>query len=219
MDPDFWHARWHNNQIGFHLNQVNPYLVRYWSELDPQPESVVLVPLCGKSLDLVWLASQGYHVVGVEISPIAVESFFIEQKIDTVQQGEYRGFKVYSAEGLSLLNGDFFNLDSEFTEDVSLIYDRASMVALPESMRDQYAEKILELTRPGMRILLVTFEYDQEKMDGPPFSVHEAEVYRHYEQHFAIKKLASENILAESPRFAARGLDKLVESVFLLERR
>lgn len=82
MEPAFWQKRWADNQIGFHQAQVNPYLQKYWPRLQLAPASRVLVPLCGKSLDLAWLAGQGYRVLGVELSRQAVEGFFREHGLD-----------------------------------------------------------------------------------------------------------------------------------------
>ena len=96
MQPEFWHDRWDRNQIGFHLQEVNPYLTRWWPSLEVAQGSRVLVPLCGKSLDLSWLAAQGYEVLGVELTQTAVEQFFGEQKVmPTIRQ--HGAFKVYEA--------------------------------------------------------------------------------------------------------------------------
>ncbi len=82
MEPAFWHKRWADNQIGFHQGQVNSYLQTHWPALGLETGSRVLVPLCGKSLDLVWLAGQGYRVLGVELSRRAVEDFFREHGLE-----------------------------------------------------------------------------------------------------------------------------------------
>ena len=81
MQPEFWHDRWQRNQIGFHQEQVNPCLERLWPQLELPRGARVLVPLCGKSLDLSWLAASGFEVLGVELSQTAVEQFFSEQRV------------------------------------------------------------------------------------------------------------------------------------------
>lgn len=81
MQADFWHARWANNQIGFHLDEINPYLMRHLSRLRLQAGERILVPLCGKTLDLAWLAAQGLEVLGVELSEKAVSDFFEEHDL------------------------------------------------------------------------------------------------------------------------------------------
>jgi thiopurine S-methyltransferase len=93
MQPEFWHKKWASNQIGFHLPQVNPYLQRFWPDLNLSSHARVLVPLCGKSLDLLWLAGRGHRVLGIELSEKAVEGFFSEQQLQP-QISEHGVFKV-----------------------------------------------------------------------------------------------------------------------------
>ncbi len=81
MQHEFWHERWQQNQIGFHQQEVNPFLQGYWPSLKADPSDQVFVPLCGKSHDLLWLRAMGHHVVGVELSPLAVDSFFSENSL------------------------------------------------------------------------------------------------------------------------------------------
>ncbi|WP_267284273.1 hypothetical protein [Psychrobacter sp. Sarcosine-02u-2] len=81
MDSKFWQQRWQDGRIGFHKSDVNPQLIEYFSELAVPISGQVLVPLCGKSVDMVWLAHAGYDVVGVELVETAVQAFFVEQKV------------------------------------------------------------------------------------------------------------------------------------------
>src|SRR3546814_8142059 len=78
MDPDFWQQRWRDNRIGFHRDGVLPLLEKHWPSLGLATGSRVFVPLCGKSLDMAWLAARGHRVLGVELSPLAVGQFFDE---------------------------------------------------------------------------------------------------------------------------------------------
>ncbi|MGH8408361.1 MAG: thiopurine S-methyltransferase, partial [Pseudomonas sp.] len=138
MEPGFWHERWARNQTGFHLPEVNPYLLRHWPGLGVANGAQVLVPLCGKSLDLVWLASIGHRVIGVELSEKAVEEFFSEQEL--MPQVSQRGaFKVFQAGSIELWCGDFFALDAGAVVGCTALYDRAALIALPPLMREQYA--------------------------------------------------------------------------------
>ena len=215
MDIEFWKQRWQQDQIGFHLNSVNSHLLNHWLNLDLVPGSTVFVPLCGKSLDLVWLANQGHHVLGVECSEQAVKAFFSGNKLP-VQQAEYKGFHVYNSDRITILQGDFFDLDASLLEDVNAVYDRASLIALPESMRDQYARQLQDILPSAAQLVLITLMYDQSLMPGPPFSVSEDEVSRHYAHRYSISLLYQEDILLQEPRFGQQGLDYLTESVFLL---
>ncbi|HGF7176225.1 TPA: thiopurine S-methyltransferase [Vibrio cholerae] len=172
-DPEFWHNKWAANQIGFHLEDVNPLLIRFWSDLAPKRSEKVLVPLCGKSEDLIWLANQHDSVQGVELSQIAVRSFFTEHFYTPTVTRLNAQHELYQFDELTLFTGDFFTAP---VESVDLVYDRAALVALPQEMRAEYAQRVLQLLKPGGRILLVSMDYVQTELSGPPFSVPEAEI-------------------------------------------
>ena len=215
MDPDFWKQRWVEGQIGFHLDAVNPGLLKFWPEMAIQPGSVVFVPLCGKSMDLIWLANQGYSVLGVEVSSIAVEQFFNENKIN-FQQGSYSGFSVFTASNITLINSDYFDLTGELLEDCCSVYDRAALIALPEKMRFDYVDMLKKIISPGVKILLVTLEYDQHVMNGPPFSVSDQEVHELFSDWSEITLLHECDILPEQERFRKKGLSSLIERVYMI---
>ena len=215
MDEEFWKERWQANQIGFHQGQINPYLVAYWSRLGAHPGSRVFVPLCGKSLDLRWLQSQGHIVIGVEVSPIAVDNFFKEAGVDPTRR-QAGSFQRCSHGNIDLWCGNFFNLSKEDLEEVSAVFDRASLIAMPPAMRPDYARHLAGILPPSVPILLVTMEYPEGSMQGPPFSVSDAEVSHLFGEHYPIDKLHEEDILEQSPRFKAKGLKSLLEKAFLL---
>ncbi len=216
MDHDFWRQRWRDNLIGFHQTEVNPHLLRYGSRLDSHPQTAVLVPLCGKSLDMVWLA-QRRPVLGVELSVTAVEDFFREQVLPATRRRD-GAFDVYQANNLSLYCGDFFALQAPRSAPLGAVYDRAALIALPPAMRPAYAAKLGALAAPGARMLLVTLEYPQAQMDGPPFSVEAAEVEALFAADWRIESLQQESILEREVRFRQRGLSRLVEHVYLLQK-
>lgn len=218
MELGFWEQRWQENQIGFHLPDVNPYLIRHWADLNIIPGSEVFVPLCGKSRDMIWLASQSYKVIAIECSRLAVEAFFEENQLSYNLLKDQR-FNRYQSENITILQGDYFNLISEDLLNISAIYDRASLVALPESMRQQYADKLISITPEQASVMLITLEYDQAKMGGPPFSVTDPAVRKLYTSAFEIEKLQQLDILDEQPRFREKGLDYLVESIYRLKKR
>ncbi len=215
MHPEFWHERWQQGQIGFHQPDYHAALLRYWPGLGATGR--VLVPLCGRSLDMAWLAAHGHTVTGVELSPIAAEGFFTHEGL-VPAVAELGAFHRYSAGTLEILQGDFFDLDpAEFT-DFGAWYDRAALIALPPPMRLRYARRIAELLPPGSAGLLIVHEYDQSRMSGPPFSVEVAEVQQLFGADFDIELLERRELIAESPRFAERGLDSFVEVVMALRR-
>lgn len=217
MDREFWLSRWEAGQIGFHRPEVNPHLVRYGHAL-PKPEGArIFVPLCGKSVDLTWLEQQGYEVIGVELSELAVRDYFAARGL--TPQVERQGELVAQRAGkITLYCGDFFALGRAQLGDVHAFYDRAALVALPPELRRRYADHLAALLPEPVTGLLVCFDYRQSEMNGPPFSVPEDEVRSLYEPRFKVELLGSHDILDEEPRFRQAGLTSLVERVFRLER-
>jgi thiopurine S-methyltransferase len=218
MKKEFWLERWERSEIGFHQNEINPYLLRFWNALSHPAGSEVFVPLCGKSLDMVWLRQQGSYVLGVELSPLAVKDFFYEQGMSAQCVSGGR-FDNYIADGFCLACGDFFDLRKEDMAQVSAVYDRASLVALPPEMRESYARHLASILPRGTKILLVTFDYSQHEMQGPPFAVSVNEVKALYGQYADIRILAQEDVLEQNPRFKQRGVTRMQENIFLLTLR
>jgi thiopurine S-methyltransferase len=178
----------------------------------------VFVPLCGKSMDMVWLRQQGCEVLGVELSSIAVKEFFREngQLPTHAISGK---FKSCEADGVRILCGDFFDLSKADLANVSAVYDRASLVALPPDMRERYARHLVDILPPATQILLVTFDYPQAEMQGPPFAVSANEVEALYGKYAKIRLLAQKDALQKNLRFKQRGVNRTEESIFLLTLR
>jgi thiopurine S-methyltransferase len=214
MKKEFWLDRWENRQIGFHQADTNPYLLTHWPKAVEGELNRVFVPLCGKSKDLIWLSDQGYEVVAVEFSQMAVEEFFQEQELgyELSSLGE---LNVYRSENITIYQGDFFDLSKEVIGAISIVFDRASLIALPEDLRVRYCKHLYELI-DAADIYLICMEYNQEKMQGPPFSVSELEVQRHYSTSYQIKKLETVDLLATSPQFKERDMESLDEKVYKL---
>ena len=218
MNRDFWQARWDEGRIGFHQEHINPYLHRYWPTLKLAPGAAVLVPLCGKSRDMLWLRDQGYSVVGVEIVPRAVEAFFSENSLAAINRPQ-GAFTVWESEGVKIFQGDFFAITANDVAGIAAVYDRASLIALPPTMRQSYAAHLREILRDKVKVLLVTMDYPQAEMEGPPFAVTESEVEGLYQDHFKIEQAWSEDILAANPRFQEQGLGRLIEKVYVMWAR
>lgn len=218
MESTFWRERWELGQIGFHSEVVNPWLLKHWSQVAVLTEyKKVFVPLCGKTVDMLWLSEQGYEVIGCELSSIAVSDFFTEHELSVTRTTE-GDFEVWRSGNITIYCGDFFAMQPEHLNGCEIVYDRASLIALPESMRLSYAEQLMSLSKKtAMNILLITLEYPQEAMAGPPFSVDSQEVEHYYQASFSIDLLFSKDILAENPQFKKRGLINLKENVFLLK--
>ena len=217
MEPDFWHERWDKDQIGFHQTEINPYLCKYFSVLHAPEHSEILVPLCGKSRDLLWLSEQGHPVTGVEINQKAVRAFFAENRI-SFEQRNLKDFILFEGGIAKIYCGDFFAFRTTVNRRWRYCYDRASLIALPPSMRGAYAREIAALLEPGAQSLLITLEYDQSEMNGPPFSVLEREVREHFEADFTVRRLETANVLGENLRFKEKGLTGLLEVSYHLTR-
>lgn len=218
MHEAFWQDRWARSQIGFHQEKVNGYLRRHWSALGLPAQATVLVPLCGKSLDLAWLAEQGHAVIGVELAERAVQDFFAER--DVQPQISQRGaYKVYAAGNLQILCGDFFALTGEDVAGCQAFYDRAALIALPAEMRERYAAHLQAILPAACQGLLVTLVYDQQRMDGPPFSVEDAEAERLFRGGWALQEVERKDVLSGNPRFSENQLEAVDEVVFHLTRR
>ena len=218
MELSFWHERWERAEIGFHQQEINAHLQQFWKALNLPPGQRVFVPLCGKSLDLLWLAGEGHPVTGVEISRIAVKAFFQENRLQPRRWRE-GAFEIWEQDELRILLGDFFVLEPRHLANCAGVYDRASLIALPPSLRERYVCHLDTLLPPGLRTLLVTLEYDQTVLSGPPFAVDEAEVRRLYASTHEIEVLTVRDALAEESRWRDRGLTWLFERVYRLTRR
>ena len=192
MDKTFWHQRWEENKIAFHESQANPLLVKYFKALSLAKGSRVFVPLCGKSLDIHWLLSNGYRVAGAELSKIAVTQLFAELGVDPAVSGVGE-VEHYSADKIDIFCGDIFDLPRKMLGPVDAVYDRAALVALPDEMRARYAAHLMEVADKAPQ-LLICHEYDQSLMDGPPFSISDEEVIHHYGGHYHLTRLASVDI-------------------------
>ena len=217
MDTGFWLQRWQEGRIGFHQKDINPYLQEYWPLLELEAGAGVFVPLCGKSRDMCWLGER-HPVLGIEFSPRAVEDFFVENDLRPVRCAAGR-LNVCEAGQFTLMCGDFFDLQAADTAHIKAIYDRAALIALPPDMRPSYARKLGELAVPGTSMLLVTMEYDQLAMDGPPFSVEAEEVQTLFGRDWRIRSLHRADILEAESRFREQGVSYLYEHVYLLVRQ
>ena len=220
MEITFWQQRWADNKIGFHLDSVNPALLDCWKQVAPPAPARIFLPLAGKSLDMCWLANQGYEVVAVEISQLAVESFFREHDL-TPTVDEQDGLQFWQAGPVTLICGDYFRLEPHHLRHgdkaaIELVYDRASYIAMPESLRNLYCDQLDRLC-PNIPRMLVTLEYDQSQMAGPPFAVDEKEVIDSYgATGYLIETLKRNDVLLDHEHFIAKGMTQLNERVYHL---
>jgi thiopurine S-methyltransferase len=217
VQPDFWHDRWRSAQTGFHRVSVDGNLIRHWRDLSLTIGARVLVPLCGKSLDLLWLRDQGHEVTGIELSDIALQALLLENGVAARRRVLPR-FDLYEAPNLQCYRGDLFELTPGQLGDFAAVYDRASLVSWAPEQRARYVEQLSALTRPGTQTLLVALEYLQSEMTGPPFPVDSEEVHGLYSRHHSIDELQRREVLGDEPRMRARGLSGLTEVCYRLTR-
>ena len=218
MQASFWIERWKKSEIGFHKSDVDINLKQFWSRLALRSGQKVFVPLCGKSLDMLWLAGQGHKVIGVELSPLACEAFFAENNL-TPRRCREGAFEVWSADEIRILQGDFFDLGTEQLADCAGVYDRASLVALPPEMRERYVRHLTVILPAAAEMLLLTMEFDQAQRPGPPFAVSEAEVRSLYEPVYEVKLLHTQDSFSPHSHLARQGLTWLEEKVYRIVRR
>ena len=212
MEASFWHQRWAKNETGWHERQVNRLLIAYFNDLMVGKSPRVFLPLCGKTLDIAWLLSNGSRVSAVELSELAIEQLFMDlglqpdiSAVGNVQQ--------WSAKNIDIFVGDLFEVSRTLLGPVDAVYDRAALVALPEQMRPRYTAHLTEITNRAPQ-LLICYHYDQRAMDGPPFSVSNEEVDRHYGREFDLRLLASLDVAG-----GLKGKCPAKENMWLLRSR
>ena len=215
MDIQFWLDKWQDKNIGFNQNSVNPWLKKYLSSLDLKPGAHIFVPLCGKSIDMHWLLAQGFNVIGVEVSSLACEEFFADFAIEYSKQKQ-GGFTRYTSltPGVILYCGDFFALPRQYLSNVSAVYDRAALIALPVVKRKVYVEHLLAIIPKHTKILMITLDYEQSTMSGPPFAVPNSEINDLFISRFSIKNIDHAKLQNIAEHLKQRGLQDSEENVF-----
>ena len=211
MEASFWHQKWEKGDIAFHQSEGNPLLREHLKKLNLAMGSRVFLPLCGKTRDLAWLLKSGYRVVGAELNELAINELFnnlgVEPKITRVGK-----LTLYHAKDIDIFVGDIFDVSAEVLGLVDAVYDRAALVALPASMRDQYTSHLMKITNVAPQ-LLICYEYNQQLMDGQPFSISEAEVKNHYAAAYQLKAVENKDVVG-----GLKGEVASIETVWLLQK-
>jgi len=211
MEASFWHNKWEINQIGFHQDETNHLLIKHFGQLGLNKGDRIFIPLCGKTVDIAWLLSEGYQVAGAELSEIAIKQLFEELDI-TPEISEVGSLIHYHAENIDIYVGDIFNLSAEILGQVDGIFDRAALVALPTEMRRRYSSHLVNITENASQ-LLICFEYDQSVMKGPPFSIMSVEVQQHYVAYYKLRLLDAPNLEG-----GLKGRVEAIEAIWLLQK-
>ena len=217
-DNELWQQSWRDREIGFHQKTVNRHLIKFWSKLELTAADRVFVPLCGKSLDLLWLAGQGHTVIGVELSPLAARAFFRENRIQASrrQVGE---FMLWEHGRISILCGDFFRLNAADLGDIAAVFDRASLTALPDEIRGAYIDHLRKIVPATCKMLLLTTEEPEEgETEGQPFAVAD-EIASLYTSAFDIQLSHVESVFEDDPDPAIKQPVRVEQKVYLLTPR
>lgn len=213
-----WHSYWERETPGFHEGRVNTYLQQYLPLYELSPPDSIFMPLCGKAVDMLWLSQQGFNVIGVELSAVAIESFFRESGLD-YEKTPSDHFVIYKSPNITLYQGDLMDLKPPHLNACKLIYDRASIVAIEAFNRQSYRDHLLSICPARIPMLLVTLSYDQAIMQGPPFSVPEQEIRALYQSCYEVELLQASEQIEQRPRWREIGLQSLLESALRLSAR
>ena len=212
-----WLEFWENNETNWHSDVVTQELEKYLGLLKLESGDTVFVPLCGKSLDMIYMLNRGFSVIGVEVSEIGIKQFFHENGLDfTISQvGE---FNLYSAKNIEIYCGDFFSLTSKHLCGVKAVFDRKSLIALDRNLRQKYVKHLNDIISLGVRILLVTLHYPQHQMSGPPFSVDKSEVASLFSMAFKYQELKSFEDIENGPKLVRAGIDYIENAAYCLQK-
>lgn len=202
MNIDDWAARWKSGRIGFHEGRANRFLAKHVERLGEARR--VLVPLCGKTEDMAFLAARGHEVVGIEAIEDAARAFFAEHGQTPAVQDLRSGVRSYSAGRVTILAGDVFRCTKADVGVVNALYDRAALVALPPDVRPRYVAHLRAMLDPGAAAIVITFEYRLSGLEPPPYPAGEAEVRQLYAD---ARVELIEEAPAEGPRFREAGVE------------
>jgi thiopurine S-methyltransferase len=213
MEASFWHRSWELGgfHTSFHRKDIHPYVLQYMNPDEIEGKNI-LVPLCGKTIDLMYLSQYANKVIGVELVEEAILQFFSENKLPVSRPDD----TTYSSGNITIYRRDFMALTSEEMGPIDWILDRASLVALPYDMRMDYLATIERLSNIGTQQLVITLEYFP-LIGSAPFSITPDEVAEYYGRRHAIRHV-------EQPGLPNHGmvrrwnLDFLIEHGFLLTK-
>ena len=212
-----WISRWENNKIGWHADQINRQLIEYLDQLNLSPGATIFVPLCGKTKDMLFLLENQINVIGVEMSSIAAVQFFSENNL-SYSISNLDGFILYEGDRIKIYCGNYFDLEVNHLQEVKAVYDRASLIALDEALRQKYVKHLNDIIVEGVRILLLTLNYPQHQKSGPPFAVSRHEVDELFRGSFQCRELDCINDIENEPMFQNLGVDFVEKAVYLLQK-
>ncbi len=215
MEKEFWLGKWERHEIGFHQAEYSPYLVKYWNKLATD-KGTVFVPLCGKTKDMLFFVEQGHKVIGVELSEIACNEFFADNNIE-YEVEQLDKLKLYKAKDLQIYCGDLFDLDPAILSDVSYVFDRASLIALPHEIRLRYVD-FMDQHIGNAKYFLITIHFDNQEV-GPPFAMNADMVTQYFGSRFAIEPIESKELPLEMARVHKGKITNFFVNCFFMHKR
>lgn len=216
LDHAYWRQRWETGEIGWSQTEVTPWLRKYWPALGLDGQERVLVPFCGKTLDMVWFAEQGHEVLGGELSPLAIQDFFDEQELVPETTAGADGLH-HRAGRIEIIEGDLFGVPAATLAGCSAVFDRGALVAQTPEQRRAYLRRIYGALPVGSKGLLLTIDYPQAEKAGPPFAVTETEL-RGNLPGWRIERLDRRDMLEGQADFMGGGLSRLHAEAWHLTR-
>merc|ERR1712071_145075 len=220
-----WDGKWKANKSPRHKNEINDFLATHFSHVTKiKNPARILVPLCGKAVDMKWMYDSGHSVVGIEGVEEPIIQFFTEQNL------EYRKEMVgncpcYSTEDgrLKIFQSDLLLIDPEVVGKFDGVWDRGSLVAIYQEDREKYAELLKKLLAESFSYLIATMVYDQSQFPGPPRSVPVEEITKMFGDKCNVQVLEEVNRNADptssySPK-VRWNVDECYETVVLLSHK
>ncbi len=217
MNNQLWIAKWKRNDIAFHQLSINPLLQRYIANLNLSSGDQILVPLCGKSIDITWLSKSKFHVIGVELSEIAIQAYFDALKV-IPEKHHQRHFTKWSYQNIEIWCGDIFDLKKMDLAKIKLLYDNASLTAFSAEDRIQYVRHFSDNLPHDCQILLITDETPDDQQFNSMKTI-DSEVTALYAAHHKIELLHGENCFKKDPEYPEGPNRPMEEKVYLIKRR
>jgi len=214
MEKEYWLNKWQTNDTPWHSQEINRNLIDNIDKLELQPGNCILVPLCGKTKDMLWLADRGYHVIGIELCPMACTDFFKELNIEPRIANE-DSFQKYQHKNIEIYCVDVFKLTEGSLPTIHAVYDNRALIALPPSMQKKYVDHLVACIGTHVKYMLLTIE-SSCVVTGPPFSINRADVDSLFAEYCKIEQLNRIPCTKIPEHLIKKGYAELVESTYYI---
>ena len=215
MSNKIWKDKWKRNDIAFHQSTSNHLLKKYISQLNISAGADILVPLCGKSLDMNILANLGYNVIGIELSNIAIKAYFEALNVKPTRE-KYKRFITWKYKNTEIWCGDIFDLTKKEIGHIGVLYDNTSLTAFSPDIRPQYVQHFHDMLSEKNQILLITTETPDETQINSAMTIDD-EIQSLYERQYHITLLHGERVITHDPEQPDEAKRPMEEKVYILE--